>query len=140
MLTRSLQSTNKKPPSKKQRRHNSPPLFDCDCFHCYTSFWFRGDSSLNRELIHLNSGDSLNNSPKTMRRDKFARRNKPLISSLPENQEIPISSVAPPPDAEADGDELAPGVSGKKEMEDDCVAEPATRPMTHKWAFAVTKY
>ncbi|XP_041999792.1 uncharacterized protein LOC121749272 [Salvia splendens] len=149
MLTRSLQSTNKKPPSKKQCPHNSPPLFDCDCFHCYTSFWFRWDSSPNRELIHqaikafedhLNSSDSLNNSPKTKHRDKLALRNKPLISSLPKNQEIPISSVEPPPDAEADGDELATGVSGKKEMEDNCVAEPAARPRTHKWAFAVTNY
>ncbi|XP_042051253.1 uncharacterized protein LOC121796475 [Salvia splendens] len=148
MLTRSLQSTNpsflppnKNSPSKKQCRHNSPPLFDCDCFHCYTSFWFRWDSSPNRELIHqaieafedhLNSGDSLNNSPKTKRRDKLARRNKPPISSPPENQEIPISSAAPPPPPPPplDADELAPGVSGEKEMEDDCVAAPPAR--THK--------
>ncbi|KAG6426713.1 hypothetical protein SASPL_110940 [Salvia splendens] len=145
MLTRSLQSTNKKPPSKKQCRHNSPPLFDCDCFHCYTSFWFRWDSSPNRELIHqaieafddhLNSGESLNNSPKTKRRDKFARRNKPPIPSPPHNQEIPISSAAPPPDAAADVDELAPGLSGEKEkeMEEDCkdAAPPSPAARTHK--------
>ncbi|XP_047957701.1 uncharacterized protein LOC125203410 [Salvia hispanica] len=131
MLTRSLQSTN------NSKKHPHPPLFDCDCFHCYTAFWFRWDSSPNRELIHqaieafedhLNSGESL---PKTKRRDKFARRNKPPISSPPPNQQIPISSAAPPPPP-LDVDELAPGVSGEKEteMEDDCVAAPAAR--THK--------
>ncbi|OMO51049.1 hypothetical protein CCACVL1_30036 [Corchorus capsularis] len=31
---------------------HKPPLFDCDCFDCYTSYWFRWDSSSNRELIH----------------------------------------------------------------------------------------
>ncbi|KAJ9140143.1 hypothetical protein P3X46_030825 [Hevea brasiliensis] len=27
-------------------------LFECGCFDCYTSFWYRWDSSPNRELIH----------------------------------------------------------------------------------------
>ncbi|CAA6659938.1 unnamed protein product [Spirodela intermedia] len=27
-------------------------LFDCGCFDCYTSYWFRWDSSPDRELIH----------------------------------------------------------------------------------------
>ncbi|XP_057777003.1 uncharacterized protein LOC130995653 [Salvia miltiorrhiza] len=113
MITRSLKSPN--PSSlpatedkKKQCGHNSPALFDCDCFHCYTSFWFRWDSSPNRELIHqaieafedhLNSGGTLNNSPKTKRRDKLGRRNKPpadpLPSSPPENQERPIPADLP---------------------------------------------
>ncbi|KAK8526283.1 hypothetical protein V6N13_017334 [Hibiscus sabdariffa] len=31
---------------------HKPPVFDCDCFDCYTSYWFRWDSSPNRELIH----------------------------------------------------------------------------------------
>ncbi|RZC50614.1 hypothetical protein C5167_019043 [Papaver somniferum] len=26
--------------------------FNCDCFRCYTSFWFRWDCSPNRQLIH----------------------------------------------------------------------------------------
>ncbi|KAK8659491.1 hypothetical protein V6N13_029691 [Hibiscus sabdariffa] len=29
-----------------------PPVFDCDCFECYTSYWIRWDSSPNREIIH----------------------------------------------------------------------------------------
>ncbi|KAL1550475.1 hypothetical protein AAHA92_18430 [Salvia divinorum] len=156
MINRSLQSTNpnpsflppnKKPAAKNQCGHNSPALFDCDCFHCYTSFWFRWDSSPNRELIHqaieafedhLNSGESLKNSPKTKRRDKLTRRNKPLLASPPENQEHPVSSAAPAPppplDAEADVDDLGPGVSGEKAIEEDCVQplSPAAAVRAHK--------
>ncbi|KAK9108527.1 hypothetical protein Syun_024538 [Stephania yunnanensis] len=31
---------------------HKPPMFDCGCFECYTSYWYRWDSSPNRELIH----------------------------------------------------------------------------------------
>lgn len=31
---------------------HKPPVFDCGCFECYTCYWFRWDSSPNRELIH----------------------------------------------------------------------------------------
>lgn len=31
---------------------HTTPLFECDCFDCYTSSWFKWDSSPNRELIH----------------------------------------------------------------------------------------
>lgn len=34
------------------RPHLHPPLFQCDCFRCYTSFWARWDASPNRQLIH----------------------------------------------------------------------------------------
>ncbi|XWS22801.1 hypothetical protein CRYUN_Cryun29cG0067100 [Craigia yunnanensis] len=75
MITRSLKTTNnpslisqdyspkkrssKKPPptaskltQKSGISSHKPPVFDCDCFDCYTSYWFRWDSSPNRELIH----------------------------------------------------------------------------------------
>ncbi|PKI64187.1 hypothetical protein CRG98_015374 [Punica granatum] len=29
-----------------------PPVFGCNCFRCYTSFWSRWDASPNRDLIH----------------------------------------------------------------------------------------
>ncbi|XVE87703.1 hypothetical protein DITRI_Ditri19aG0009000 [Diplodiscus trichospermus] len=32
--------------------HDHPPLFTCDCFRCYMSYWARWDSSPNRQLIH----------------------------------------------------------------------------------------
>ncbi|XAR53834.1 hypothetical protein NMG60_11022530 [Bertholletia excelsa] len=28
------------------------PSFNCDCFGCYTSYWARWDSSVNRQVIH----------------------------------------------------------------------------------------
>ncbi|KAE8659778.1 hypothetical protein F3Y22_tig00116962pilonHSYRG01073 [Hibiscus syriacus] len=36
--------------SASDRDH--PPLFTCDCFRCYMSYWVRWDSSPNRQLIH----------------------------------------------------------------------------------------
>nr|XP_011467759.1 PREDICTED: uncharacterized protein LOC105352404 [Fragaria vesca subsp. vesca] len=32
--------------------HPDPPMSQCDCFRCYTSFWARWDASPNRQLIH----------------------------------------------------------------------------------------
>ncbi|KAL5794196.1 hypothetical protein ACOSP7_002790 [Xanthoceras sorbifolium] len=29
-----------------------PPVFECNCFRCYLSFWARWDASPNRQLIH----------------------------------------------------------------------------------------
>lgn len=67
MINRSIDSssvTTKKKPSSRNKpfphktnshtthKHNNPPLFDCDCFDCYTSYWFRWDSSPCREQIH----------------------------------------------------------------------------------------
>ncbi|KAE8700449.1 mitochondrial pyruvate carrier 2-like [Hibiscus syriacus] len=34
------------------RDRDHPPIFRCDCFRCYMSFWVRWDSSPNRQLIH----------------------------------------------------------------------------------------
>ncbi|XWS34529.1 hypothetical protein CRYUN_Cryun21dG0046400 [Craigia yunnanensis] len=75
MITRSLKTTtnpslisqdysskkrsSKKPPptaskltQKSGVSSHKPPVFDCDCFDCYTIYWFRWDSSPSRELIH----------------------------------------------------------------------------------------
>ncbi|KAK7859657.1 uncharacterized protein LOC111983201 [Quercus suber] len=76
MITRSMKTTTpfpitqdskRKPPKKAPNNHNKnsnntntnntnnthkPPMFECDCFDCYTSYWFKWDSSPNRELIH----------------------------------------------------------------------------------------
>jgi hypothetical protein len=55
----SLQDSKKKSSKKPQNNNNSQrsnhiaPIFDCDCFDCYISYWFRWDSSPNRELIKL---------------------------------------------------------------------------------------
>ncbi|XP_022020142.1 uncharacterized protein LOC110920224 [Helianthus annuus] len=37
---------------KKAPAAHKSPVFDCDCFDYYTNYWFRWDTSVNRELIH----------------------------------------------------------------------------------------
>ncbi|KAK2977950.1 hypothetical protein RJ640_014230 [Escallonia rubra] len=66
MITKSMKSTNpttvsdeKKKTHKKFGVPHKPPVFDCECFDCYTSYWFRWDSSPNRELIHQAFEDNL---------------------------------------------------------------------------------
>ncbi|ESQ35628.1 hypothetical protein EUTSA_v10010010mg [Eutrema salsugineum] len=41
-----------KPHKKSHFDNNHSPLFTCDCFSCYTSYWVRWDSSPSRQLIH----------------------------------------------------------------------------------------
>ncbi|PON44618.1 RZZ complex, subunit Zw [Trema orientale] len=53
------------------------PVFNCDCFRCYKSFWARWDASPNRQLIHeiieayeedlLKKNKLIDKSPKTKR-------------------------------------------------------------------------
>ncbi|CAH8252006.1 unnamed protein product [Arabidopsis lyrata] len=43
---------NKTKAHKKTHFDNHSPLFHCDCFSCYTSYWVRWDSSPSRQLIH----------------------------------------------------------------------------------------
>ncbi|KAG7591373.1 hypothetical protein ISN45_Aa01g004050 [Arabidopsis thaliana x Arabidopsis arenosa] len=43
---------NKTKAHKKAHFDNHSPLFHCDCFSCYTSYWVRWDSSPSRQLIH----------------------------------------------------------------------------------------
>ncbi|KAI3696427.1 hypothetical protein L1987_79441 [Smallanthus sonchifolius] len=52
MITRSIKSSNPNNNRKKGVNTHKPPVFDCDCFDCYTSYWFKWDTSVNRELIH----------------------------------------------------------------------------------------
>lgn len=55
LVTRSLQGpwsvvAEERRRCRRQSRHQ--PLLDCGCFDCYTSYWYRWDSSPDRELIH----------------------------------------------------------------------------------------
>uniref|UniRef100_A0A1J3J9Z7 Uncharacterized protein n=1 Tax=Noccaea caerulescens TaxID=107243 RepID=A0A1J3J9Z7_NOCCA len=43
---------NKTKAHKKSHFDSHSPLFHCDCFSCYTSYWVRWDSSPSRQLIH----------------------------------------------------------------------------------------
>ncbi|XP_062110771.1 uncharacterized protein LOC133822448 [Humulus lupulus] len=109
MITRSMKTSfssssssvsqeSKKKSSKKGSSNNNnnghkTPMFDCDCFDCYTSYWFRWDSSPNRELIHqvieafedhLTHGEkSKKNNGRGKRRDKLGRRDHPHLVQNP---------------------------------------------------------
>ncbi|KAM6562641.1 hypothetical protein CsatB_022639 [Cannabis sativa] len=87
---------------------HKPPMFDCDCFDCYTSYWFRWDSSPNRELIHqvieafedhLSHGEKSknnnnnNNSGRGKRRDKLGRRDHHQLVQSP----LVLPDVPPQP-------------------------------------------
>ncbi|KAK1419954.1 hypothetical protein QVD17_29409 [Tagetes erecta] len=58
MITRSIKSSNPNPRvccsenKKKMMNNHKSPVFECDCFDCYTNYWFKWDTSVNRELIH----------------------------------------------------------------------------------------
>lgn len=122
MITRFIRSTNpsstingngnsRKKKSKKSSSttaHHKPPAFDCDCFDCYTSYWFKWDSSPNRELIHqaieafeehLNNGEQSKRNNRGKKRDKMARRHftdKPPLSAeifLPEEEPADLPEI-----------------------------------------------
>ncbi|KAK2986855.1 LOW QUALITY PROTEIN: hypothetical protein RJ640_011080 [Escallonia rubra] len=99
MITRSMKSTNpatvsdeKKKTQKKFGMPHKPSVFDCECFDCYTSYWFRWDSSPNHELIHQAIKafeDHLSNPSKKVRgkkRDKSGRFDSGLDLSTPLRQ------------------------------------------------------
>ncbi|XP_018490301.1 uncharacterized protein LOC108860963 [Raphanus sativus] len=54
LITRSLKTTTTTSTGRTScdSRNKKSPVLDCECFDCYMSYWFRWDSSPNRELIH----------------------------------------------------------------------------------------
>ncbi|XWS69289.1 hypothetical protein CRYUN_Cryun04dG0166400 [Craigia yunnanensis] len=94
-------SSKKQPPNaaklaqKSSVSSHKPPIFDCDCFGCYTSYWFRWDSSPKRELIHqvieafddhLTKGEAHKPSKKNVR-PKRRDSNSKTITRIPD---IPV--------------------------------------------------
>ncbi|KAL1199040.1 hypothetical protein V5N11_028378 [Cardamine amara subsp. amara] len=77
---------NKTKPHKKTHFDNHSPLFHCDCFSCYTSYWVRWDSSPSRQLIHEIIDafeDSLENKKKKINGKKDRRKRSDKSSLLP---------------------------------------------------------
>ncbi|KAL2339238.1 hypothetical protein Fmac_013684 [Flemingia macrophylla] len=80
-----------------------PPLFDCNCFRCYMSYWVRWNSSPNHQLIHQIIDafeDSLARKPskKDKRSKRAASGPKPspeLLPSPPRNSSSSSSSSNP---------------------------------------------
>ncbi|KAK2973430.1 hypothetical protein RJ640_007931 [Escallonia rubra] len=98
MITKSMKSTNPATVSdekKKSGMPHKPSVFDCECFDCYTSYWFRWDSSPNHELIqqaieafedHLSNGEFA---------DTTSPNGKPSAAAVsqPENNVIEVASA-----------------------------------------------
>uniref|UniRef100_A0A5B6YVF7 Uncharacterized protein n=1 Tax=Davidia involucrata TaxID=16924 RepID=A0A5B6YVF7_DAVIN len=126
MITRSMKSANtpssiieEKKSNKKKSNTHKPPVFHCGCFDCYTSYWFRWDSSPNRELIHqaieafeehLANGEQSKKNNKGKKKEKMGRRVavKPAdISQIPAPEgevdvpEIEDSSIVVSPENDA---------------------------------------
>ncbi|GMJ13306.1 hypothetical protein like AT5G13090 [Hibiscus trionum] len=77
---------------------HKPHVFDCDCFDCYISYWFRWDSSPSRELIHqvieafedhLTNGESLKPSKKNARL-KRRDTNGERVARIPDDPVVDI--------------------------------------------------
>ncbi|KAL8037992.1 hypothetical protein ABFX02_11G074400 [Erythranthe guttata] len=162
MVTRSLKSTNPSfLPSQDKKTTTtaaakrcsfdgkSPPLFDCDCFHCYTSFWFRWDSSPNRELIHqaiesfddrLNDGELLS-FRRNKRKDRMGRRKSERLSGgaagggggpeFPAVESQETLGVVLPEESVDVGEEFS-GHVGVAAPADELVAAPAVVVRNHK--------
>ncbi|XP_021287481.1 uncharacterized protein LOC110418965 [Herrania umbratica] len=108
----SKKRSSKKPPptatkltQKDGALPHKPPVFDCDCFDCYTSYWFRWDSSPNRELIHqvieafedhLTNGEAQKPSKKNTRPKKRDSSSK-VASRVPDS---PVVDLPVQPDQE----------------------------------------
>lgn len=93
LITRSLKSAtpssqftsknNKDKIKLSPENQHKTPAFDCDCFNCYTSYWYKWDSSSNREIItqaieafdeHLNNDEQFKKSNRVKKKDKTGRR------------------------------------------------------------------
>ncbi|XP_044492058.1 uncharacterized protein LOC123215859 [Mangifera indica] len=120
---------------------HKPPLFDCDCFDCYTRYWFRWDSSPNRELIHQAIEafeDHLSNvetqkskkNGKPKRRDKTARRfGSNNNNNQVEDSKEPIMNVVAADEVLSD-DVVLPVSSPIKDVEENVVIEFSGEPTT----------
>ncbi|XP_043703820.1 uncharacterized protein LOC122653923 [Telopea speciosissima] len=148
MITRSMKTTTspssmieEKKKYKKSTNTHKSPLFDCGCFDCYRSYWFRWDSSPNRELIHhvieafedhLNNGElSKKNNGRGKKKDKMNRRRvieksdadrserERFVVSMKEAEKLEMKLKPEKADPLPEGDAFAVIMSGKAEEEED---------------------
>ncbi|CAN7040678.1 unnamed protein product [Brassica oleracea var. botrytis] len=80
---------NKTKPHKQSHFDNHSPLFHCDCFSCYTSYWVRWDSSPSRQLIH-EIIDAFEDSLEK----KKQRKNKKKINGKKDRRKLLVKSPA----------------------------------------------
>ncbi|EOA35740.1 hypothetical protein CARUB_v10020972mg [Capsella rubella] len=96
--------------------HHSP-LFACDCFSCYTSYWVRWDSSPSRQLIHEIIDayeDSLEMKKKKKDRRKRSGKVSRRVNSVGTNR---ISELGSSSNEFGGGDSVKDGNCGGEEAE-----------------------
>ncbi|XP_018475390.2 uncharacterized protein LOC108846683 [Raphanus sativus] len=118
--------------NNKSSRNHKPPVFDCECFDCYTSYWLRWDSSPNRELIHeiieafenhhLSTGgeNSKNKSKRGKKKEK-----KPGHRVEPVSESTVSDSHVSAPDNSLPG-RLSEAEVAERETRDEVVVEEST--------------
>ncbi|KAI3932775.1 hypothetical protein MKW92_052669 [Papaver armeniacum] len=143
----------------KKKKHKSPD-FECGCFECYTSYWYRWDLSPNRQLIHqaieafeehLTNLEILRNSStsgKKKRADKMGARIKGKISSNDDEKQsisytespLPVKSLFHPDDFgnEAVEEELVEEEKGLL-MEEDLISSNGGGDETGEMVLVVMK-
>ncbi|CAI9093190.1 OLC1v1028628C1 [Oldenlandia corymbosa var. corymbosa] len=113
------------------------PLFDCECFDCYTSFWFRWDSSPNRELIshaieafeeNLNLGEQSKKGGKNRKKDKSGRRGLEKKLDFSDPEVFGCGSSGSSPAAVAPVEEISSLVLGKVDIENGIALPPPLSP------------
>lgn len=120
-------ATNSKPTATHQ-----PPMFDCECFDCYRNYWFKWDSSPNRELIHqaieafedhLAHGEKpKKNAGRGKRRDKMGRREAQKSVDITVKDEVLLAENVPEASPVSDD---AVSVSSPEKVEEFQVEEQA---------------
>ncbi|ESQ41248.1 hypothetical protein EUTSA_v10015811mg [Eutrema salsugineum] len=157
----SVESKKKTTKKNKSSKNHKPPVFDCECFDCYTNYWFRWDSSPNRELIHEiieafenhhltiggENSTSRNKSKRAKKKEKSSRlvgdkEDKPVVEVEPETESIVSESYVSSPDnssgrlIEAEVVEREPReveeVVEEEEEEESTVVFPAADATEHK--------
>lgn len=92
----------KKKKKNKSSKNHKPPVFDCECFDCYTNYWFRWDSSPNRELIHeiieafeehhlVTNGENSASNNKSKRGKKKEKSSRRVVEVDPMTQTTTVS-------------------------------------------------
>lgn len=104
----------KKSGSTRQHIHKSP-IFDCDCFECYTAYWFRWDSSPHRELIHQAIEAFEDHLAKTEQPKKTGRSTRRREK---EKQKAVARCEAPVEEIKKKSPEIVPGTGSPSENEE----------------------
>lgn len=140
MITRSMKATNpsifleeksrknsKKSSSNGNNSHSKSPSFDCECFDCYTSYWFRWDSSPNRELIHqvieafeehLSLGEQ-SKKGKNKKKDKISRRGgteKKMVAGNESPPEIIAEEITSPVQSLPENEAFPPEITENSQI------------------------